>query len=292
MRRFMFVLAGALTALAAAPARGQYTTIGIGSGFTTVNGVNDAGAMVGTQGNLGNQPEIGFVRTGPEILPVSVFLTQTGASNVTANGINKLGQIVGNYTDEFGSHGYMQSNITTYTTIDFPGAEGTVATAINDSGEIVGYYLEDSKYNGFVDIGGSLSALNPPGATYTQIYGINNAGQISGTYGGGDCPQRDYCGFVYQGGKFTRIMAPGAFDTDVYGVSNSGIVVGQYFTETGVSHGFMESGGVFTNVDVPGSMGTTVVIDANSSGVLVGNYTITVPGTFGGTITLGFIKMP
>jgi hypothetical protein len=300
MRKFtiLSMLTSALIALSTTRALAQYTTISIGSGFTSANGVNDTGQVVGTQSNLGNQPELGF-QIGTNLpalgafgglLPVGITLTQTGVSNVTANGINNVHRIVGNYTDIFGSHGFVDLN-EVYTTIDFPGATETVATGINDSGQIVGYYITGSTFNGFQDIGGSLTTLGPPGATFTEIFGINNTGQISGTYSGGDCSGT--CGFIYQGGTFTQITAPGAIVTNVYGISNTGVVVGQYTTASFETHGFSDSAGVFTNIDVPNAdSGTTIVMGVNSSGELVGNYTETVPGTLGGSMVLGFRKKP
>jgi hypothetical protein len=288
----MTVMALALTVV---PARGQFHVVGVGSGFTSVNGVNDNGLFVGSQANLGNQPVLGFSFTGGSglsMVPVSILLTQTGASNVAANGVNNQRAVVGNYTDIFGSHGFMQPNPATFpTTIDFPGASQTIASAINDSGEIVGYYITGSTFNGFQDIGGTLTTLGPPSATSTQIFGINNAGQITGTYSGGDCSAGS-CGFIYQSGTFTQITAPGAISTSVFGISNSGVVVGQYSTSL-ATHGFSDSGGVFTNVDAPFcDPGTTVVMAANLSGELVGNCTKTVPDTLGGTIVLGFVFKP
>jgi hypothetical protein len=236
-------------------------------------------------------PSSAFKRTGRDSCPVGIFLTQIGASNVTANGINSAGQVVGNYIDAYGSHGYVELNQELYKTIDFPGANATVATAINDSGVTVGYYVTGMTFHGFTAVPGTLTTLDYPGSTFTKIFGINNAGQISGTYSGGDCSD-GYCGFVYLRGAFTKITAPGASLTFVYGISNAGVVVGQYYTQSEI-HGFTETDGVFTDIDVPDAcFGTTIVMDANSSGTLVGQDAITVPATFGGSITLGFVRKP
>jgi uncharacterized membrane protein len=295
MHRFAAYLAMTITAFAltAVPARAQFHIVGIGSGATSVNGVNDNGQLVGTQSNMGNQPEMGFAFLGGEqlLIPVSILLTQTGASNMEANGINNPGAIVGDYTDIFGTHGFMQPKTTVFpTTINFSGASQTIATGINDTGVIVGYYITGSTYNGFEDIGGTLTTLNPPGATFTQVGGINNAGQIVGTYDSSDCSS---CGFLYQSGTFTQIVAPGAISTSVYGISNAGVLVGQYTTASFATHSFSDADGVFTDVDAPFcDPGTTTVQGANSSGELVGYCMKTVPDTLGGTIYLGFTMKP
>jgi uncharacterized membrane protein len=281
-----------LAVLEVVPAFGQFATVGLGSRSTVVSGVNDAGEIVGTQNNIGNFDDVGF-RIAPNSMPypVGIFLIQIGITSVDANGVNSAGKIVGYYTDSFGTHGYLKVS-ETYNPIDYPGAVFTVANGVNDSDTVVGYYFDGTKYHGFRDLGGTLTTIDEPGASFTQIFGINNAGQISGSYSGGDCALVA-CGFVYQAGAFTKIVAPGAIATSVYGISNAGVVVGSYSTSNGFGHGFKESGGVFTNVDVPGAdPGTTTVMGANSAGKLVGYYTKTIPGTFGGSILLGFVKKP
>jgi probable HAF family extracellular repeat protein len=66
------------------------------------------------------------------------------ARDAWAYGINKAGQVVGEYEDSGGVvHGFLHSN-GTYTTIDDPlGTNGNWAIGINDAGQIVGDY-EDS----------------------------------------------------------------------------------------------------------------------------------------------------
>ena len=292
MQIMLFLASCALACLAVVPAFGQYSTVSLGTRFTVVSGVNDAGEIVGTQNNIGTFDDAGF-RISANSLPllVGIFLTQTGSTSVDANGVNNAGKIVGLYTDTFGQHGYLKKN-ETYITINYPGAVFTVATGVNDSDTVVGYYFEGGTYHGFQDVGGTLTTIDEPGATFTQIFGINNAGQISGSYSGGDC-KIVICGFVYEGGKFTRIVATSSIATSVYGISNTGVVVGSYQTSGGVGHGFEESGGVFINVDVPGAdAGTTTVMAANRAGALVGYYSKTIPGTLGGSILLGFVKKP
>jgi hypothetical protein len=291
--RFDWVMAACFfAAVAASPAAGQYSTVGMGTRTTVVSGVNDSGEIVGTSNNIGTFDDVGYlIAQGGLPLPAGIFLTQVGASSVDANGVNSSGKIVGSYTQSSRTHGYLRKG-ETYKTLDYPGAVGTIANGVNDSDTIVGYYFDGTTYHGFQDVSGTFTTIDEPGATYTQIFGINNAGQISGLYSGGNC-EIVTCGFVYQGGTFTQVVAPGSIYTAVYGISNAGVVVGAYQNGGSLGHGFKESGGIFTDVDVPiADTGTTVVMGANASGKLVGYYTKTIPGTFGGGILLGFVKKP
>jgi hypothetical protein len=75
----------------------------------------------------------------------------------------------------------------------------------------------------------------------TLAKGINNRGQISGTYG--------LSGFIYQNGAFTNILNyPSAINTDGEGISASGQVVGAYYDGNtgGAVHGFTYSSGTYS----------------------------------------------
>jgi len=91
-----------------------------------------------------------------------------------------MGQIVGSYGNESGSHGFLYSGGTngTYTTLDDPSAtQGTFAQGINASGQIVGYYKNASGTHGFLYSGGTYTTLDDPLATNgTQAFGINDMG--------------------------------------------------------------------------------------------------------------------
>lgn len=75
----------------------------------------------------------------------SALLAAPGATQTYANGLNNIGQIVGDYVDAAGStHGFL-FDLTTgaYTTLDNPNAKGfTVAEQINDSLQVAGIYTD------------------------------------------------------------------------------------------------------------------------------------------------------
>ena len=59
----------------------------------------------------------------------------------------------------------------------------STAAAINNAGNIVGFYsvVTGGPSNGFLDVGGTITTLDAPGASSTMLLGINNKGLIVGT---------------------------------------------------------------------------------------------------------------
>ncbi len=122
--------------------------------------------------------------------------TSFGDSNATngtrAFGINDADQVVGDYGDATGSHGFLlrsgvdfnQTDPSDYTTLDDPSAtNGTFAFGINNAGQVVGDYGDATGRHAFVENGGIYTNLNDPSATgNTQAFGISNTGQIAGFY--------------------------------------------------------------------------------------------------------------
>src|SRR4029077_8355746 len=81
-------------------------------------------------------------------------------------------------------------------------------------------------FHGFLrDKHGVFTAINYPGATDTQAYGINDSGDIVGTY-------RDTAGlnhgFLLSKGTFSTIDFPGAGSTSARGINSSGDIVGTF----------------------------------------------------------------
>ena len=106
------------------------------------------------------------------------------------------------------------------------------------------------------------TSLQYPGSSSTTARGINDSGDIVGTY---TCAASAGCtltgaaatagphGFLLQDGAFTRIDVPGGTGTVARGIGAQGIVVGQY-TVAGVTHGFAYLDGQYDYpIDVPAS---------------------------------------
>jgi uncharacterized membrane protein len=120
---------------------------------------------------------------GLRAAPENSTLSAPGATRTVAIGVNNPGLIVGEFvTSTDGPHGFLY-NGTTYSSssIDFPAAAFTIAEGINDSGRIGRFSMDaGSAFHGFVLDGGVYAPLDVHGATRTQAFAINNAGQITG----------------------------------------------------------------------------------------------------------------
>src|SRR5262245_43444779 len=100
--------------------------------------------------------------------------------------------------------------------------------------------------------GYTFTTLDPPTSTFTLPSGINDAGQIVGSFTVGTI----FHGFLYAGDSFTQIDVPGEFATEAHGINNLGQIVGNATSGPSVDHGFLYTGGSFTQIDVPGILNT------------------------------------
>ena len=104
------------------------------------------------------------------------------------------------------------------------------------------------------------------GGTYTTIdpaTNINDAGQIVGIY------ENSTAGFLYSGGAYTTIDPPGSNRIETINFNVSGEVVGTYVDSNGVDHGFLYDHGNYAILNVPGAL-NTVALNINASGQVVG----------------------
>jgi probable HAF family extracellular repeat protein len=274
-----------------------FTTIDdpLGTG-TEAFGINSSGQIVGYY--LAGGAAHGFLYSGgiyttlddPDPLATATF----------AQGINNAGQIVGYYRDSNGNaHGFLDSN-GTFTTLDDPDplATSTFAQGIDDAGQIVGYYTEaNGSRHGFRYSGGTYSTVDDSSGTSTEIFGINGAGQIVGTYqftkievlGHGLIVQYTWTnGFYQNGSNYPSLDDPasdgsppqGFFDSGTFaqGINNSDKIIGYTCDSSGAVHGFLYSSGVFTTVDDPLGVGGSPGFNGtfgegiNDTGQIVGYF--------------------
>jgi probable HAF family extracellular repeat protein len=107
-----------------------------------------------------------------------------------------------------------------------------------------------------------------PGSSDTRVGGINNAGQIAGSY----FDASGLYGFLLSGGRNTAFAPPGAIDTFGNAINSAGQIVGTYQTVFGgPTAGFLLSGGSYNRLVVPGST-ETYGLGINDSGQIVGIY--------------------
>jgi probable HAF family extracellular repeat protein len=118
----------------------------------------------------------------------------------------------------------------------------------------------------------AITAIDYPGSTGTQAWGINPSGSIVGLYTLADRSTR---GFLLRDGKYSPIDFPEAAVTLANAINPQGDVVGEFgLTLSSAHHGFLLSGGRYTTLDYPGATSTTPT-GINARGEIVGVYTTT-----------------
>jgi uncharacterized membrane protein len=161
----------------------------------------------------------------------------------------------------------------------------------NNRGQVVGFYADaQGTWRSFVkDRQGRVTTFAVPGAQATLAAGINDRGQIAGTYydpgftlgDGNPPPSGTVHGFIRQpNGRITTIDLPARFDgTGVTDINDRGQLVGSY-TDAGAPpdrfapntrHGFRWDRGRITRFDVPRSIATGAY-GINDAGQITGAY--------------------
>jgi uncharacterized membrane protein len=216
-----------------------------------------------------------------------------GASNTVITGINNSGEFVGyyNYSPNIDLstpiYGFVQ-NGSMLSTIAVPGSFVTEVTGVNNLGQIVGYYTTNNTSafrQGFVDTNGNITTFGVSGSSFglagsldTQILGINDKGQMVGTFG---LPDGSH-GFLLSGSTLSVIdpIKSLGIDSSATGINNKGQIVGNYNNGFGFFQGFLLSGGVYSNVNLQAR--PTQAYGINNAGQIVGTETGLVSGsTFG-----------
>jgi probable HAF family extracellular repeat protein len=109
----------------------------------------------------------------------------------------------------------------------------------------------------------TFRTLDIPGADDTVAMGINDSGQIVGTYGSnlmnGQEPRIAH-GFVYQNGNYITYDVTGADTTWAYGINNAGKFVGEY-EQAGYYHAFLHDDGGFATLNI------SAAVNANAHGI-------------------------
>lgn len=116
-----------------------------------------------------------------------------------------------------------------------------------------------------------------PGATFTDVLGLNNQGSAVGFYY--DNAGRQH-GFVFNGSSYLNLDYPGSVQTLASKINDGGTVVGWFTDSANLTHGFSYAKGKWSQLDFPGASDTEVY-GINSSGVMVGVYDGAQPITHG-----------
>ncbi len=244
--------------------------------FNQLLGINDLGKIAGYFGSGASaaHPNKGYTISAYSGM---VFTPENypGSAQTQVTGLNDMGKSVGFYVDSAGNNfGFSYKN-GVYSSFSAPGVRGKTKTTqllgVNNEGLAVGFY-NDAKGNAhafeYQTKTGAYSLLKVPGATATMATGVNDDGDVVGTF-------TNHKGvtdsFLMRGGVLETLAMPGASATQAFGLNDSDEVVGQY-TVGKATHGFVEQDGSFTSIDDPAGIGATTVNGINNLGDIVGFY--------------------
>lgn len=169
----------------------------------------------------------------------------------------------------------------TFTTFLLPGATGMQGWGINSALRVPGNAYggtapPDSLVYDFAT--GTFTPVPSPGGGLTAtLIGINNAGQLTGSYTDGSGVK----GVVLTGGVYDTFFYPGGSKTYGRAINNTGLVTGYAETPAGpaASEGFIytPATGTYTTI-APVGANFTIAQGVNDAGVVVGS-SIMLPGT-------------
>ena len=217
---------------------------------TQVTGLNDLGVTVGFWSNQNTASQsndnFGFYSWGGHYATVDFPAANNATPAVNQLlGVNDSDIAVGFYTDAKGSnHGYIYS-ITRhrFRSISILGATSVTASAINNRNDIAGFYTDAAGVTrSFVRHWfGRRTTLVYPGASATQAFGINDFGEVVGTYTTGSGNNAKTYGFTWtRPGGYRTISDPqGVGATTLNGVNDAGDLVGFYTDAAGNTDGFL-----------------------------------------------------
>ena len=156
-------------------------------------------------------------------------------------------------------------------------------SGVNYFDTVVGSFQDLTTFavHGFTWSGGTGELYDYPGASQTQLGGVNNLNRAVGTYFNS---QGEAFGFLLTKNRQTMpFSVPGAYNTFASGINNKDAVVG--YTEAyagGTDTGFEKEGSTYTTVQFPGAV-STYPVAINDSGAIVGWY-------YDGTTEHGFME--
>jgi hypothetical protein len=191
---------------------------------TQVIGINNLGDTVGFYVD-GKNTTHGFYRNPRLGKWWTIDVPGTGFNQLL--GVNDHGSTAGYY--QFGKDNVFQP----FTRVaagafHLPPIPNAQMTGVNNEGYVTGFQVVSSTVNrAFVVTGNQVRYFQYPGSTFTQALGLNNQGEVVGTYNdkGGTAH-----GFTYsiQSRAFHSIDAPDSTATVINGVNNHGWIVGFY----------------------------------------------------------------
>jgi hypothetical protein len=198
-----------------------------------------------------------------------------GATSYFVAGLNDEGLAAGSWLTADGSEvGFIRfpdGRISTPIVDPNDNSGLTVLRAMNDEGVIAGFYGANVS-NGLLLTEGKFRTVDFPGALSTALRGINNLGDVSGTYSVVDL-NADEFGFIIprRGPPISfKLSDPTGTGIVVGGINDLRQLVGYYTDATSTLVGFLrQPSGQFVSVIVPGAL-STQVYGINDCGIVVG----------------------
>jgi uncharacterized membrane protein len=197
--------------------------------------INSRGDIVGVFSDVDGGPH-GFLLSGGQF----TRLDSPRSSSNFGNGINDAGDVIGMQDGQ----GYLLRD-GKYRRVPRGGVGGIEYRMwdVQDNGRVlVGTAIGGSAITGFISRRhGEVEVITFPDVPdCTAIRGINERGDMAGSFATGECfpPFGDGRGFLLRDGAFTLIHFPGAHGTDAWDVNDDGVIVGRYLDRAGIVHGF------------------------------------------------------
>lgn len=186
---------------------------------TTLTGVNDKGAVVGSYSNGGGGFSGAFVDT--KGLITTLFTGATSGSHATD--INDRGQVV--VEAGFRQYGVKTFVYDSQANVQSVSANYFMGQGINDRSEVVAG-LGTLASGGILSLNsGEIHQITILGSVSMLPLDINNREQVVGTYT--DQAHVTH-GFLYADDKFKFINFPHAVDTRTEAINDRGVIVGEY----------------------------------------------------------------
>lgn len=217
---------------------GAFSSIGFsGAPIVAAEGINDTGLIVGWYWDPS------FISTHGLVFPQSTYDLCGFGQQTRFFGVSNSGDVAGNCGP---SDGYLitgQGVETVSPSSISPSTIQVTLTGVNSSDQYVGYLLDvDPTAHAIVgDLMSGPMAVDYPGASTTQIFGINDAGQMVGQAFDSQTGHGFICNLPLSEGCFksfdAKIDGNTQGLTQPTGISSKGEIVGQYADSKGF-HGF------------------------------------------------------
>lgn len=234
--------------------------------WTTANGINNAGQIVGDIVVAGGQR--GFVWSNGTLVQIGTL----GGGDSYGRAINRHGQVTGHAAQAGGdqrAYSYAGGMLTPLSVFNSAASFGT---AINDSGQIAGTYTDGvSAGRAFLQTGGVNVDLGTLGGDFATANGINSLGHVVGFSALDNTSPWLAHAFLYANGVMTDLgtIVADASLSEATAINDLGQIAGHGWVQ-GSHHAFIYENGVMKDLGTLGGR-RSFAYDINIHGQVVGN---------------------